>query len=195
MLRRLRGDSSPGEGGSVATRLVISGRRGCGPQASDEPHPTLMRTPAALLRRARRLCQAAGPGRSRYAFVPGVVAIRSSAGSPPARGRVPLSSAHGRGGSSGVASCAGRRGGGRVDLGWCFGIKPVFLETASADLVGPPTHRRGVARCTTADGKGGSGRRPIKAAGCRGYGPGHPRRTRDPVTGGVVVRAGPVGSR
>src|SRR5262245_48811293 len=42
-----------------------------------------MRTLAAPLRRAGRLCQERYPGRSRYSFVPGSVAIRSSTGSPP----------------------------------------------------------------------------------------------------------------
>src|SRR5215472_1747214 len=99
--RRLLGDSSSGEGGAAATRLVIGGGRGSWPQATDEPHPTLMRTPAAPLRGAGRLCRGQGPGRSRYSFVPGPVAIRRAAGSPPGR-RGQLGTAHGRGGSSGV---------------------------------------------------------------------------------------------
>ena len=69
--------------------------------------------------------------------------------------------------------------------GWCFGTKPVYLRQRHADLVRPPTHRRGAARWwATADGQGGHGRRPIKASGCRGCGPGHPQRTRGPVTMG-----------
>src|SRR5262245_15698793 len=56
-----------------------------------------MRTPAAPLHRARRLCQGRCPGRSRYSLVPGSVAIRSSAGSPPQEeGPVRLGSRAGR---------------------------------------------------------------------------------------------------
>jgi hypothetical protein len=53
----------------------------------DEPHPTLMRTPAASLRRARRLGQDLTiPGRSRYAGVPRLVATQKATGSPPFAG-------------------------------------------------------------------------------------------------------------
>src|SRR5262245_973347 len=83
VLRRLRGDSYRGEDNDAATRLVIPGRRGSWPLALDEPHPTLMRTLAAPLRRTGRLCQEQRPGRSRYSSVPGSVAIRCATGSPP----------------------------------------------------------------------------------------------------------------
>src|SRR5262249_43174113 len=68
--------SRPGFGYRQQARLPV-------PQTRDEPHPTLMRTPAARPHGARRLCQALRPGRSRYLFVPGSVAIQSSADSPP----------------------------------------------------------------------------------------------------------------
>jgi len=68
-----------------------------------------------------------------------------------------------------------------VDLGGCFGTKPVSVGQLPADPVRPPTPRRSVARWTTTDDEGGRGRRPIKRSGCRGCGPGHPRRTRGPL--------------
>src|SRR5947208_16929586 len=49
-----------------------------GPRAADEPHPTVIRTPAARPRRARRLCRGTSPGRSRYSFVPRPVAIQKT---------------------------------------------------------------------------------------------------------------------
>ena len=101
-------------------------------------------------------------------------------------GRGQLGSAHGRGGSSGVSSFAGapRRG-----LG---GPGMVLRHQArhngdSLALISsrPPTHRLGAARWSSLrTAKGGRGRRPIKPAGCRGYGPGHPRRTPGPLTAG-----------
>jgi hypothetical protein len=168
----------------AATRLVIRSRRDSWPTAADEPHPTLMRTLAAPLRRARRLCQEACPGRSRYTYVPGSAAIRSSAGSPPQgegpvrpgsrTGRVVRRSLLPRGAAAGVG----------WTVGWCLGTKPVFLGQRHADPVRPPTRLRGVARWTTTDGRSGHGRRPIKATGYRGCGPGRPRRTRGPLTAG-----------
>jgi hypothetical protein len=76
-----------------------------------------------------------------------------------------LTSSRGGSSSAGPGSRTGRvvrrslllRGavaGGRVDLGWCSGTKPVFLGQPRADPVGPPTHRRGAARCLlTANGE------------------------------------------
>jgi len=100
---------------------------------------------------------------------------------------VQLGRAHGRGGSSGDCSCSRQRcGGGRVD----FGRVPrhgTRLPWDSCALIpfNPPTHLRGAALIHTAvQKKGGHGRRPIKAAGCRGCGRGHPNRTRGPLTTG-----------
>lgn len=185
-LRRLRGDSNRGEGSGAATRLVISGRRGSGPpRPRDEPHPTLMRTPATPLRRAGRLCREACPGRSRYSFVPGSVAIRRSTGSPPQAEGSSLARLTGGAGRRAFPPPPGapRRGSGGPWDG-ASAPSPFYLGQRHADPVRPPTHRRGAARCTTADGNCGSGRRPIKATGCRGCGPGRPRRTRGPVTAG-----------
>ena len=82
----LRGHSSGGEDPASATRLGYQRQaRLLAPKAADEPHPTLLRTPAAQPRGARRLCQGTSPGRSRYAFVPSSVAIQKAAGSPPRR--------------------------------------------------------------------------------------------------------------
>jgi len=168
------------------TRLAISGGRGSWPEATDEPHPTLMRTPAAPLRGARRLCREACPGRSRYSFVPGSVAIRSSAGSPPRRkGPVRHGSRAGRvvRRSPPSSGALWRGSGGPWDD--ASASSPSYVGQRHADPVRPPTHRRGAARCATADSRSGRGRRPIKAAGCRGCGPGHPRRTRGPSDSGV----------
>ena len=146
-----------------------------GPKAADEPHPTLMRTPAARPREVGRLCRGQRPGRSRYAFVPDAVAIRRSTGSLP-QGRVQLGRAHGRGGSSGDSSFswALRRGSGGF---WesASALNPLTLGQLRLIPFNPPTHLRGAARTDTADQKvSGRGRRPIKAAGCRGCGRGHP---------------------
>src|SRR5262245_26054378 len=55
----LRGHGSGGEGTASATRLGYRQQaRLRAPQAADEPHPTLPRTLAAPLRRARRLPEA-----------------------------------------------------------------------------------------------------------------------------------------
>ena len=110
-----------------------------GPKAKDEPHPTRMRTPAAPLRGAGRLCQGTSPGRSRYSFVPGFVAIQISTGSPPQR-RVQFGSAHGRGGSSGDPSYSGaavRRGSGRPWDG-ALAPSPYSLGQLRADPVSFP---------------------------------------------------------
>ena len=149
-----------------------------------------MRTPAAPLRRTRRLCRRLCPGRSRYSSVPGSVAIQKATGLLLFRS-VQLGRAHGRGGSSGVRSCfsgGGLVGVGRT-LGWCLGdlaSSPYYLRQPRADLVlspDPPAGRRRVVDHRSCE-VSGHDRRPIEAAGCRGYGPGHPQRTRGPVTGG-----------
>jgi hypothetical protein len=148
-----------------------------GPKAADEPHPTLMRTPAAQPRWAGRLCRRQCPGRSRYSFLPDAVAIRRSAGSLP-QGRVQLGRAHGRGGSSGDCSLVFGGGAavgvGRI-LGGCFGTEPVTLGQLRAEPVQspdpPPWRRQDAHRGSKV---GGHGRRPIKAAGCRGLCRGHP---------------------
>ena len=81
--------------------LVISSGRGT-PSASSrgEPHPTLMQTLAAQPRKAERLCQGTGPGRSRYSLVPSNAAIQKATGSL-LEGSVPFGQAGGWGGSSG----------------------------------------------------------------------------------------------
>ena len=162
----------------------------------DEPHPTLLRTPAAPLRRAGRLCRGQRPDRSRYAFVPDSVASRTSAGSPsPRKGPVRHGSRAGRV----VGRCLLLRGA-AAGVGWtgegASAPSPFSLRQLRADLACPPTHRRGVARCTTADGKSGRGRRPIKPSGCRGCGPGHATADLASIDKGMSSsRAGPIGSR
>jgi len=81
-----RGPRGAGGGGGAITQrpgLAIEGRRRLLAHAMDEPHPTPMRTPAALLRRTGRLCRGQCPGRSRYSWVPGTVAIRQCVGLTP----------------------------------------------------------------------------------------------------------------
>ena len=156
-------------------------------QATDEPHPTRMRTPAAPLRRAGRLCRGASPGRSRYSLVPSSVAIRRSAGSPPPReGPVRLGSRVGRV----VRRFPPLRGGGPVAVAWTWdgasAPNPYFLRQPRADVVAAPDSLpgRGLVIGHRGPDEGGRGRRPIKRAGYRSYGPGHPGRTRSPLTGG-----------
>jgi len=68
-------------GNPVAIRLGYREQASApGPQAKDEPHPTLMQTLAAQPRQVGRLCRGQCPGRSRYSFVPGSVAIRKCVG-------------------------------------------------------------------------------------------------------------------
>src|SRR5262245_25606014 len=100
---------------SYAAASISTADAAPGPTAKDEPHPTLMRTLAAPLRRTRRLCQEQCPGRSRYAFVPGPVAIQERRAHLLGR-RGQLGSAHGRGGSSGVSSFWGAAAG----VGWTW---------------------------------------------------------------------------
>src|SRR5262245_34360689 len=104
-----------------------------GPTATDEPHPTHLRTRAAPLRGAGRLCPEQRPGRSRYAYVPGTGAIRSSAGSPPRR-RGPFGAAHGRGGSPGVRLLLR---GAAAGVGWtwdgAWAPSPLSLRQLRAD--------------------------------------------------------------
>ena len=101
------------------------------------------------------------------------VAIRSAAGSPPRAEGASLAR---------LTGGAGRRAfppswGAAAGVGWTWdgasAPSPFSLRQPRADLVCPPTHRRGVARCATADGPSGRGRRPINPSGCRGCGPGH----------------------
>src|SRR5262249_13604641 len=83
------------------------------PRAQDEPHPTVIRTPAARARRARRLCRGTSPGRARYAYVPAPVAIQKRRAHL-LSGRGPFGTAHGGGGSSGEFRL---RGGGLAGVG------------------------------------------------------------------------------
>jgi hypothetical protein len=114
-----------------------------------------------------------------------------------ASGRVQFGTAHGRGGSSGVSSLfRGAAAGVGWTLGWCFGTKPVLLETASADLVRPPTHRRGVAPCTTADRwkrKRPASHQTVRMPGLRPRTPAADSWSTD--NGVSSSRAGPIGSR
>src|SRR5262249_36224925 len=143
--RRLLGDSDRGEGGSPATwlgyqrqtRLLAHGHGRAAPNThADSGGPAPRRTAAA-------------PG---TAPRPVPIRVRSRLrghskgdGLSAASGRVQLGTAHGRGGSSGVSSFGGRCGGGRADLGWCFGTKPVITETPSrcSRLSPGPPPRRG----------------------------------------------------
>ena len=155
-----------------------------GPTAMDEPHPTLMRARAAPPRRAGRLCQERCPGRSRYSFVPGPVAIRRSTGSPRrSEGPVWLGSRAGRVVGRFLLRGAPRRGSGGP---WddASASSPFTLrQPRLISLVPRPTAAAwpGTPRRTD---EGGRGRRPLQATGCRGCGPGHPRRTRGPLTMG-----------
>ena len=59
--------------------LAIHDRRGShSANRKGEPHPTVMRTPAAQTRRTERLCQGTCPGPSRYSYVPKIAAIHKS---------------------------------------------------------------------------------------------------------------------
>lgn len=97
---------------------------------------------------------------------------------------VQLGRAHGRGGSSGDCSClraALRRGSGGP---WAGASAPSPLPWDSFTLspfVPRPTSAAWPIRAPRCE-RSGHGRRPIKASGCRGCGPGHPKRTRGPVT-------------
>ena len=97
--------------------LLIRGGRGtpatCG---RGEPHPTLMRTPAARPRKAERLCQGTGPGRSRYSSVPSSAAIQKATGSLLERS-VPLGTAGADRPGERSSDHRSRSGGGREDLG------------------------------------------------------------------------------
>ena len=116
-----------------------------GPQAKDEPHPTRMRTPAAPLRGARRLCRGTSPGRSRYSFVPGVVAIRKAAGSSPPRER-PVRQGSRPGRVVRRFPPVGSRGSAGVGWTWdgASAPSPYCVRRPRADLVAspdPPPHR------------------------------------------------------
>src|SRR5262249_21676977 len=150
----------------AATRLAIGGRRGSGPTATRRAAPNTH-------------ADSGGPAPQSRAAVPGTVPrpvpilIRSQLrghseiDGPPSSGEGPV----------GLGSRAGRvvrrfllLRGAVAGVGWTWddasASSPFSLRQPRADLACPPTHRRGVARYTTADGECGSGRRPIKAAGC-----------------------------
>ena len=180
----LRGHGGGGEGTASATRLGYPRQaRLLALKAKDEPHPTLMRTPAAPLRGAGRLCQEQSPGRSRYSCVPRPVASQRRRAHLP-RGRGQLGKAHGWGGSSGDGFLL-RGGPAGVGRTWDGASAPSPLSLRQLRLISlrPPTHLRSV-WSTTADRRCGHGRRPIKAAGYRGCGPEHPQRARGPLTAG-----------
>ncbi len=110
-----------------------------------------MRTPAAPFRRTGRLCRGQSPGRSRYAFVPGSVAIQVCDGLSPRReGPVRPGSRAGRVVRRLLLFAGGAAARGRVDLGRCLGTKPVTLGQLHAEPVCSPTHPRGAAARGTA---------------------------------------------
>jgi hypothetical protein len=143
-----------------------------------------MRTPAAPLRRTGRLCRELCPGRSRYSFVPGSVAIRRATGSPPQpegpvrpgsrTGRVVRRSSFSGGAAAGVG----------WTLGWCFGTKPVSLRQLRADLVvspDPPPRRtplRTPGDPAVAGAAGVPSKRQVAGAATQDI----PERTRGPLT-------------
>ena len=102
--------------------------------------------------------------------------FKCATGSLP-EGSVPLGRAHGRGGSSGDSSFLGSGAAAGVGgtLEGCFGTQPVSLGQLHAEPVcspdPPPRPRRYGHRGSE---NRGHRRRPIKAAGCRGCGQGHP---------------------
>ena len=163
----LRGHNSGGEGTASATRLGY--RQQTRPLASwahDEPHPTVMRTLAAPLRRTGRLCQGLCPGRSRYSFVPGAVAIRRSAGSPPGGGSSSARLTAGAGRQAFPPS-PGRCGGGRVDRGMVLRhqARLPWDSVTLIPFVPRPTDGSRPAFTTTAVEIFGCGRCPIKRSG------------------------------
>jgi hypothetical protein len=173
----LRGHSSGGEDTASATRLGYRRQvRPRTPQGPDEPHPALMRTPAARPRKARRLCRGQRPGRSRYSFVPHSVAIQKrqahllEGGSRSAR----LTAGAGRQAKFLLLRSGGPAGVGRTWDG-ASAPSPYSLRQLRADLVLSPDPPPGRGPDVDHRGRqeGGRGRRPIKASGCRGYGPGH----------------------
>ena len=141
----LRGHGGGGEGTASATRLGYPRQaRLLALKAKDEPHPTLMRTPAAPLRGAGRLCQEQSPGRSRYSCVPRPVASQRRRAHLP-RGRGQLGKAHGWGGSSGDGFLlrGGPAGVGRTWDG-ASAPSPYSVRQPRADLVSssdPPPGR------------------------------------------------------
>ncbi len=177
----------------AAAAKAVGRRPGCfypgrtrllAPKAKDEPHPTRMRTPAAPLRGARRLCQGTSPGRSRYSFVPDAVASRKTAGSSPRRER-PVR----QGSRSGrvvrrflLLGAAVRRGsGGRWD--GASAPSPHYWRRPRADLVTSPDLPSGRGR-TTADDKrkAGAAGVPSKRQAAGVAAKDIPERTRGPMT-------------
>jgi hypothetical protein len=121
--------------------FVITGGRGT-PTVTDrgEPHPTLIRTPAAQPRKVERLCQGTCPGRSRYAFVPSTVAIQKATGSL-SKESVPIGTAGGWGDrpgedSFGLQVAVWRGSGG---FGMATSQSAVILGQRYAEPVGRPT--------------------------------------------------------
>jgi hypothetical protein len=174
----LRGHGGGGEGAASATRLVIGGKRDPWPR-----RPWTSRTQHSCgLRRPRPAEQGGCAGGG----APAGPDAQSFPGPWPfevrrahlREGRVQLGSAHGRGGPSGVSSLvvAVRRGSGGL-WGGASAPSPQQVRQLRADLAwspDPPPGRGLVRRTTAVWSESGRGRRPIKAAGCRGYGRGHP---------------------
>src|SRR5205823_3716462 len=102
------------------------------------------------------------------------------------QGRGQLGKAHGWGGSSGdIPPSSGRRfGGGREDLGWCLGTKPVLSETASrrSRFVPRPTGGSPPAGNTAVRNKAGAAGVPSKRLDAGATAKDIPERTRGPMT-------------
>jgi hypothetical protein len=177
------GGAGPNRGDPTCDRQQTRRRA---PMAKDEPHPTVMRTPAAPPRKARRRGRERSPGRSRSSFVPRPVASQGAAGSLPRR-EGPVR--HGSRRGPVVRRFLLLRGGGPAGVGrtWdgASAPSPYARRPRRADLASSPQPTAGPrpGRWTTAVHREvGRGRRPIKAAGCRGDDRGHPVRTRGPRT-------------
>jgi hypothetical protein len=182
----LRGHGSGGEGTASATRLAISGRRDPGPRrptTSRTPHSCGLRRPSPA-RPGGCAGEQAPAGPDPHSF-PAPWPFKERRAHLP-QGRGPFGTAHGRGGSSGVSSsfgAAARRGSGGPRDG-ASAPSPYSVRQLHADLVLSPDPPPGRRPRTDHRGQGSNrrGRRPTKASGGRGCGPGHAGRTRGPVT-------------
>ena len=166
----------PGLHGGAMTRRaglpIVSGHR-----LFDEPHPTLMRTPAAALRGARRLCQAsrlAGPDTHSFP-TPWPFEVRRACLQEASRW------AGLTGGAVARQSLLGRCDGGRVDFGTMLRLRSRYLGQLRLNPFKLPRPTLAALQCFN-----GHGRRPIKAPGCQSC-QGHPHRTRVPQARDVFV--------
>ena len=163
--------------------LFIHSGRSSWAQAQDEPHPTRIRTSAAPLRGARRLCRGPSPGRSRYSFVPDVVASRKTAGSSPRRER-PVR----EGSRSGRVVRRFLRFTGRdpAGVGWTWdgasAPSPHYWRRPRADLVPSPDPPADRGRTTAVDSKAGAAGVPSKRQAAGATAKDIPERTPSPMT-------------